>query len=89
MDCVLEQIAGVPATDMVALPKGIANHPAWVSGHLTHACQLLGGVIGLSPWLPPGWEDQFGTGSIPVADVNAYESKQSLLKISRDAITAS
>ena len=80
-----EQVADVAAPDMVAQPNGIMNHPAWVIGHLTHACQLLGVVIGLSPWLPNDWAKRFGTGSVPVADASLYETKKSLLAILGDA----
>src|SRR5262249_26319228 len=61
------------------------NHPAWVIGHLTYACQLLGGVIGLSAWLPSDWMRRFGTGSVPVANAILYESKNDALSILGDA----
>ncbi len=80
-----EQVADVAAPDMVAQPNGIMNHPAWVIGHLTHACQLLGGAIGLSPWLPNDWAKRFGTGSVPVADASLYETQKSLLAMLGDA----
>ena len=80
-----EQVADVAEADMVAQPNGIMNHPAWVIGHLTHSCELLGGVIGVPPWLPDDWAQRFGTGSVPFADSNAYESKERTLAILRDA----
>ena len=85
LDFLREQVADVAAADMVAQPNGIVNHPAWVVGHLSYACQLLGGAIGLAPWLPEGWTRRFGTGSVPVADAGAYESKADALGILRDA----
>ena len=85
LDFLREQVAELTAPDMVAQPNGIMNHPAWVIGHLTHACQLLGGVIGLSPWLPDDWAGRFGTGSVPVADESLYEAKQNALAILSDA----
>ena len=48
--------------------------------HLTHVCQLLGGAIGLSPWLPRDWGERYGTGSMPVADAARYGSKASALE---------
>lgn len=85
LDFLREQVAEVAAPDLVAQPNGIMNHPAWVIGHLTHACQLLGGVIGLPPWLPIDWAKRFGTGSVPVADVSLYETKQKALAMLGDA----
>ena len=85
LDYLREQVADVRDGDMVAQPNGIVNHPAWVIGHLTHACQLLGGVIGVSEWLPGDWAKRFGTGSVPVADASVYESKNDALSILDDA----
>jgi hypothetical protein len=80
-----EQLADVAPADMVAQPAGIANHPAWTVGHLTHSCELLGGVIGLPPWLPNDYAARFGTGSVPVADAGHYEPKDDALAVLRDA----
>jgi hypothetical protein len=80
-----EQVADVRADEMVAQPNGIMNHPAWVVGHLTYTCQLLGGVIGISEWLPNDWAERYGTGSAPQADSRLYETKDELLKILADA----
>ena len=85
LDFLREQVADVAAADMVAQPNGIMNHPAWVIGHLTFVCQLLGGAIGLSPWLPDEWARRFGTGSTPVADAGCYEVKENALAILADA----
>lgn len=85
LDFLREQVADVPPADMVAQPNGIMNHPAWVIGHLTHTCQQLGGAIGLPEWLPHDWAGRFGTGSVPVADANLYETKNDLLAKLRDA----
>ncbi len=85
LDFLREQVADVAASDMVAQPNGIMNHPAWVVGHLTVTCQLLGGVIGLSEWLPDDWTGRFGTGSVPVADASLYETKQNALAMLYDA----
>lgn len=85
LDFLREQIGDVAAADMVAQPNGIMNHPAWVIGHLTDVCQLLGGVIGLSQWLPDEWAERFGTGSVPVADAGLYETKDDALAILGDA----
>jgi hypothetical protein len=85
LDYLREQVAVVAAGDMVAQPVGIVNHPAWTIGHLAHLCELLCGVAGAPPWLPEGWAARYGTGSVPVADVGAYEAKDAALAILRDA----
>jgi hypothetical protein len=85
LDYLRDQVKDVADPDMVAQPNGIMNHPAWVIGHLTHACQLLGGAIGLSPWLPQNWGERYGTGSMPVADAARYGSKASALETLGDA----
>lgn len=85
LDYLREQVAGVAAPDMVAQPNGIKNHPAWVIGHLTHTCQMLGGVIGLPEWLPGDWAGRYGTGSMPAADAGLYEAKDDALAALRDA----
>jgi hypothetical protein len=85
LDYLREQVADVADDDMVAQPNGIMNHPAWVVGHLTHTCQLLGGVIGLPEWLPNDWAGRYGTGSMPAADAGLYETKSRGLAILADA----
>ena len=85
LDYLREQVADVAPADMVAQPNGIMNHPWWVIGHLTCTCQLLGGVVGLRPWLPDGWAKRFGTGSVPVADATMYDSRETALALLRDA----
>ena len=85
LDFLREQVADVAARDMVAQPNGILNHPAWVIGHLTFTCQLLGGVIGLPSWLPDDWGRRFAPGSVPVADASLYETKRNALVILGDA----
>src|SRR3982750_2156742 len=67
LDFLREQVADVAPAEMVAQPSGITNHPMWVIGHLTYTCQLLGGGVGLSEWLPADWAKRFGTGSVPSA----------------------
>ena len=85
LDFLREQVADVPDAEMVAQPNAIANHPAWVIGHLTYTCQMLGGVIGVPEWLADDWANRFGAGSVPVPDPAAYETKEQALAILRDA----
>jgi len=85
LDFLREQLADVHAPDMVAQPNDIMNHPSWVVGHLTFACQLLGGMIGVDEWLSSDWAARFGPGSLPVADVSRYETKDDAMAILREA----
>ena len=85
LDFLRDQVGDVASDDMVAQPIGIANHPAWVIGHLTFVCQTLGGVIGIPEWLPKDWGKRYGTGSIPVANRNLYEPKYDSLSTLKDA----
>jgi hypothetical protein len=45
----------------------------------------LGGVIGLSEWLPNDWTKRFGPGSVPVDDASLYETKDVALEMLGDA----
>ena len=85
LDYLREQVADVSPADMVTIPNGVANHPAWVIGHLTHTCQMIGGVVGLGEWLPRDWAKRFGTDSTPISDANAYEIKNHALAMLTDA----
>jgi hypothetical protein len=85
LDYLCEQIADVAPADMVTHPAGIVNHPAWTVGHLAFTCQMIGGVIGVSEWLPSDFGTRFGSGSVPVADASKYESKEQLIGKLRDA----
>ena len=85
LDFLREQVEDVPEADMVAQPNGIMNHPAWVIGHITFACQLLGGAVGVSRWLPKDWNSRFGTGSVPTTDATLYGTKEELLAKLREA----
>jgi hypothetical protein len=69
----------VTEADTTRQPGELANHPAWVIGHLVHSCEALGGELGLSPWLPPGWARRFGAGSVPDSVRSVYPSKAELL----------
>lgn len=85
IDYLAEQVSDIDDARMVEQPGGIANHPAWVIGHLTYTCQLLGGVLGLPVWLPQDFAQRFGTGSVPVAEARAYEPKGLSIARLRDA----
>ncbi|MEW6129660.1 MAG: DinB family protein [Acidobacteriota bacterium] len=85
LDFLREQVADLNPADMIAQPNNLPNHPAWVIGHLTYACQLLGSAIGLTEWLPTDWGKRFGTGSVPMADARLYETKDEALAILGEA----
>jgi DinB superfamily len=72
-------IADVPDDQLTCQPGGVANHPAWVIGHLTYSCQAIGEELGLAPWLPADWASRFGTRSVPVETRATYPPKGELL----------
>jgi hypothetical protein len=80
LDYLRDLVADVAPADMVAQPNGVANHPAWVIGHLAHSCELLGEVVGLPRWLPEGWAKRFGTRSVPAADAGMKEEALAILR---------
>jgi len=69
----------VPDDKLTRQPRGVINHPAWVLGHLAYSFQGLGEEFGLPPWLPEGWTEVFGTGSIPTDRRDRYPEKSVLL----------
>jgi hypothetical protein len=79
LDYLRRLVADVSDEDFACQPHGMANHPAWIIGHLTFSCQAIGGELGLMPWLPDDWKDRFGTGSQPTADRHVYPTKAELL----------
>ena len=85
LDFVEEQVADLDTDEMVQQTEFIANHPAWVIGHLTASCQAMGRELGLEPWLDSDWGKRFGYGSQPVSDTSEYCSKEELISILRDS----
>ena len=69
----------VPDERLTSQPGGVANHPAWVIGHLAYSFQSLGGELGLAAWLPEDWTELFGTGSTPTGQRSRYPEKSVLL----------
>ena len=45
---------------------------------------MIGTEIGLEPWLPSFWAGKFAPGSKPVADIEAYPGKATLLSVLDD-----
>jgi hypothetical protein len=85
LDYLRRLVADLPDEQLAAQPSGVVNHPAWVIGHLIYSCQAIGGELGLPAWLPSGWSERFGTGSIPAADRATYPAKAELLSALADA----
>ena len=84
LDFIAEQVGDVADSDMSTQPPGVANHPSWIIGHLTFVCQMLGGVVGVSPWLPEDWSHRFGPGSEAIGG-GKYLPKQEALAYLRTA----
>lgn len=85
LDFLREQVALLTPEQMVAHTDAVKNHPAWTIGHLTVTCQMIGGVIGVEPWLGDDWVERFGAGSIPHEEFGRYGSKQDGLAMLLDA----
>lgn len=73
-------LADVPQEKMCEQPGGIANHPAWILGHLGSSCNFMGQLLGFDPVCPSEWDDLFGMSSQPTDDPAQYPSKDELLK---------
>lgn len=72
--------------DFVAQPHGIANHPAWILGHLCSSMQAICGELEVAPWLPADWSSRFGTGTRPSDDVTEYPPKASMLEVFNESV---
>lgn len=77
-------VADLNDDQMVGQVGGVVNHPAWTLGHIAYGFELMGGEVGMSPWLPEDWTERFGTGSTPVGDPTVYPEKSELLRILED-----
>jgi DinB family protein len=77
-------VTDLDTAQMVYQPAGVPNHPAWIIGHLVQSCEMIGGEIGLQPWLPAHWAEEFAPGSKPVPVIDAYPDKATLLSLLDD-----
>ncbi len=77
-------VTDLEAAQMVHQPTGVPNHPTWIIGHLVQSCEMIGGEIGLQPWLPGSWAEKFAPGSKPVPSLEAYPNKATLLSLLDD-----
>ncbi len=64
---------------MVQLPSGLINHPAWTLGHLASASNSLAKTLGRESTFPAEWEEKFKTGGTPSANMSDYPSKDEIL----------
>lgn len=85
LDHVRRLVVDLTDEQMVVQPGNIKNHPAWNLGHLIYSAQMIGGEIGIQPWLLSEWERLFKTGSIPVANQAIYPKKAELLEALTEA----
>ena len=69
----------IASDKMCEQPFGLANHPAWVIGHLALANSNIGQMIGGEPSISPEWKELFDMGSKPVSDPSKYPDKTVLL----------
>lgn len=78
-------LVDIPEEQMTAQPTDGMNHPAWILGHLTGSFQLIGGEMGVKPWLSQQWLASFQTGSTPAASDSSYPGKDDLVQAFEDA----
>jgi hypothetical protein len=71
-------LADVGESQMTAQPVVGMNHAAWIAGHLAYSFQMIGGELGLKPWLPSRWAELFGTGSDPQTVTDDYPKREDL-----------
>ena len=71
-------LADVSEEEMTAQPTAGMNHPAWVIGHLAIAFDRHGEYVGAERLLTD-WDAQFGMGTEPKADRDAYMDKAGLV----------
>jgi len=85
LDSGRRMLAGLRDDQWGAQPIEGMNHPAWIVGHLTYSCQMIGIEMGLVPWLPEDWAERFGSDKRPVAVGECYPSPSELLLAFDDA----
>jgi len=72
-------VQDIPDEKFAEQPAGIANHPAFVVGHLASTADYLGTFFGNKLAYAEDWHKQFGMQSKPVADRKAYPAKAVLV----------
>jgi len=70
----------IPDAQFCHLPPGIANHPAWILGHLVICGEASLAALGLAPKVPPAWHQVFAFGKPATPDRAAYPGKAELLE---------
>ncbi len=85
----LASVADIPDERFAEQPPGVPNHAAWTLGHLVYSNQLIGGEMGLQPWLSEewNWPELFGGGSVPVPTRKTYPSKRELVDAMNDGLS--
>jgi hypothetical protein len=79
LDSLGRMVADLDKHQMVGQVGGIVNHPAWTLGHVAYSFELMGGELGIPPWLPEDWAKRFGTRTAPVCRPEVYPTKSDLL----------
>jgi uncharacterized damage-inducible protein DinB len=84
MDYARQLVLDLNDQQFTAQPIAGLNHAAWIIGHLTSSFQMIGGELGLTPWLSPTWQHRFGTGSRPSTTSEDYPNRSELLAAFED-----
>ena len=71
--------ADIDDARMADQPVPAANHPAWIVGHLAICTDYAAKLLGQPQVCSRVWHKQFGPGSKPTPDRQAYPSKSDLL----------
>jgi hypothetical protein len=81
IDFLKDQVADVSDLQLVTIPEGATNHPAWTIGHLAVVLEMIGSVVGIPMSLPESWAKRFGRGSGAESELDLYEAKHDALKV--------
>jgi len=76
-------LADLDDKQMLAIPKGFTNHPAWLVGHIIGAFSYAFEALGDKLDIPDNWESLFGMAG--VSNAGPYPSKDELLERLRNA----
>lgn len=71
----------IPDGQFCLLRPGMANHPAWIVGHLVVCGEASLEALGLASTVPPAWQQVFAFGKPATADRAGYPGKGELLEV--------
>ena len=69
----------LPDEQLCLVPSAGMNHPAWIIGHVSWACDTIVVLLGGQAQTDDQWRSLFSNGTQAVAERERYPSKQVLL----------